>query len=1738
MNKSKTNIFLLFLPLFFLLFTVVFLSPLALADVPQNGGLNNRPNCNEFGVKCNVSDPGDWKGAIMSVINYFLTFLGLIAVIVIIYAGVRLLVSLGNEQAVKTATKTIMYAVIGLLIVFLAYAIVVWVANVPTNTNSGANLLGSSSMYSADLLGSSAQDNATIDFVQENKKIFDAMDREISQLSKPSDAKNVVNNYIPQFTNLYNRLPNIATAQTATEHFLDALRQYSNEPTSTSYNSVKRYYNDLQGVLAKLPRMKAVISVIKTSGPVPLVVMFDGSGSSDPTGNTIPAENYEWWYLDTSGNRVNLGHGPIVSETFKIPNTYVVHLRIKSPVVNGKPSVLDGEATISIKAQMPPAMIHLNINNVDVSDLDYYKVTLEEAQKGLVFDPSGSVPKDGFQFVQTYWHFGDAQNAIVIDGSPLSYIHAYQKLGWYPVTLRLTDNAKQSFTKKINIEVSASVAIINITPKTGTTDTFFTFSSTQSRVPGGYKSIQWSIMKKEGEKIKESHDSFFTYRFDQPGIYTIFLNILDFNNVPVQTSVDLKVNSKPPVVNLLIKQKDSGHPNVFVFDASNSYDPDLGESLTYKWFVNGLPVTLANANEMSSKGEYVFREKKTYRVTLQVSDTSGNISEKTQNVVVTSVIGIDLSLNPVVARVQQDVTITATSDGAIFYVYDYGDGTTEKTDKSIVKHRYSKSGTFSLKVTAYDASDNSNTATALVHIAEADQPFAVVGYTINGDMRSMEKGLCNGNDGIVVSRADRIVFDGSKSVDRDGSPKNLDYSWDFGDTVMSTKPTVSHTFTALTNTTCNKVVLTVIDRANGKVVSSDPLYFKVANDPPTMQDLILSAPPEPITPVTVTASVRGAQDRDGKIVEYKWYYYQEYGDENFGTRITNVPSTTFIIPTRGLGGDRVTYHFVVEIKDNDGAVVSSEDALGKTVELTVLNRPTEAPTLDITVNKTTVKAGEAVQLIATARDSKGNILPDAKISWDFNSDGKYEDTTSGSYVNHIFQQPGNYTVAAKVDYQGTTNNNQIDIYVNPRSDSSVTAAFLYTVVDKTVFFQNNSKGQNLKYAWDFDLAVDSDGDGNAQNDVDAQDANPKHTYPHVGNYQVKLSVTGDNGAKDDVTRKVEIPKTNPVKIDPTKSLQAILVTIPEVNPVDHKVHITKDNNKVTVYAGASVGSIKEYQIDKNIYDASDDITNKNDPSFHDGSTVMLVYVPTADPIAIKLTVVGNDNTQDSVVVPVVFDDISPNTNTNSVVQQVNEKKEVLKETVQQSTMLEDKKTAITTLLTQGDVDSLTKVKDLITSDGTLSVEEKTTLVGQIEDIITLKQSYVDVDSAAERIKSLLMDAEPLVRIQINRALITMRESYGYDSQKVQSAAGEIKQALVDSEKITPDVRQQVEHILDQITTSAIVVPLNGNANTGTGTILNTNINALMTNNNNNGAISPVSPGSTPLWLSIIFGFLKFMLWILVIFVLLAILLFGGFIVYKKITGQDELDFEEFILDMRGKIEELFTKAKKGDQSSPILPEGKASETTSSTSSAEPVSSSLAAESSPVVSTAQPQPPFSEQSPTPPAPEGPVPDWLHIGQDVSQEVSPGDQEPASGVSEQSKSVENIPPDNASSATTETSSLSSPDMTKEEQPVEMMEPIPPVLSDEPAVTATGTATEDQWSPLQNEPEEEQIPIPGTDEPVGSEQTLPSPTSSSDQQNIGSKGQNGKKKRYYRPPYRNKNKNNNAGMPPKPPSSPLPS
>ena len=79
---------------------------------------------NGFTGTASGNTSADLIDAIVAVINALLALAGIVAIIFIVIGGVRYLASQGDEDAVAAAKNTIIYAIIGLLVIFLSAVIV------------------------------------------------------------------------------------------------------------------------------------------------------------------------------------------------------------------------------------------------------------------------------------------------------------------------------------------------------------------------------------------------------------------------------------------------------------------------------------------------------------------------------------------------------------------------------------------------------------------------------------------------------------------------------------------------------------------------------------------------------------------------------------------------------------------------------------------------------------------------------------------------------------------------------------------------------------------------------------------------------------------------------------------------------------------------------------------------------------------------------------------------------------------------------------------------------------------------------------------------------------------------------------------------------------------------------------------------------------------------------------------------------------------------------------------------------------------------------------------------------------------------------------------------------------------------------------------------------------------------------------------------------------------------------
>ena len=66
----------------------------------------------------------------LNILAAFLSLIGLIDVCVIIYGGMNIMLSQGNPEKVKSGRDTVVWAIVGSVIIFSALGIVIYVGNI------------------------------------------------------------------------------------------------------------------------------------------------------------------------------------------------------------------------------------------------------------------------------------------------------------------------------------------------------------------------------------------------------------------------------------------------------------------------------------------------------------------------------------------------------------------------------------------------------------------------------------------------------------------------------------------------------------------------------------------------------------------------------------------------------------------------------------------------------------------------------------------------------------------------------------------------------------------------------------------------------------------------------------------------------------------------------------------------------------------------------------------------------------------------------------------------------------------------------------------------------------------------------------------------------------------------------------------------------------------------------------------------------------------------------------------------------------------------------------------------------------------------------------------------------------------------------------------------------------------------------------------------------------------------
>ena len=107
---------------------LLFASVVSPLFVARNASANAVDQIKSRTSQVSDADSGaDLPSIAKTVVNTMLFIVGILAVIMIIFSGIRYITAHGDKGQVESAKNTLIYSIVGLVIAIIAYALVTWV---------------------------------------------------------------------------------------------------------------------------------------------------------------------------------------------------------------------------------------------------------------------------------------------------------------------------------------------------------------------------------------------------------------------------------------------------------------------------------------------------------------------------------------------------------------------------------------------------------------------------------------------------------------------------------------------------------------------------------------------------------------------------------------------------------------------------------------------------------------------------------------------------------------------------------------------------------------------------------------------------------------------------------------------------------------------------------------------------------------------------------------------------------------------------------------------------------------------------------------------------------------------------------------------------------------------------------------------------------------------------------------------------------------------------------------------------------------------------------------------------------------------------------------------------------------------------------------------------------------------------------------------------------------------------
>jgi hypothetical protein len=369
----------------------------------------------------------------------------------------------------------------------------------------------------------------------------------------------------------------------------------------------------------------------------------------------------------------------------------------------------------------------------------------------VIFDASGSFGYCGI--INYTW--------MLMDGVPVTLYgvrqtYRFDNPGMFVVTLKVTDVLGNWDDDTMTVTVNDITPPVSNAGPDRTVDegTLVTFNGSGSSDNVGIVNYTWTFTDGSAVTLYGAQP---TYRFDNPGIFVVTLNITDAagNSATGTLTITVRDLGAPVADAGLDEIVDEG--TLMTFDGSGSSD-NVGIK-NYSWtFTDGIPITL-----LGVQPTFNFENPGIFVVTLNITDAAGNWGIDTMTVTVNV-------LPPPVANAGPDQLIDEGTlltfnggrsfgiAGIVNYTWNFSDGILVTLYDAQPTYRFENPGIFIVTLNVTDVAGNWKTDTLIVKVKDITSPVA------------------NAGPDQTVDEKISVMFNGNGSSD---NVEIINYTWTF-----------------------------------------------------------------------------------------------------------------------------------------------------------------------------------------------------------------------------------------------------------------------------------------------------------------------------------------------------------------------------------------------------------------------------------------------------------------------------------------------------------------------------------------------------------------------------------------------------------------------------------------------------------------------------------------------------------------------------------------------------------------------------------------------------------------------------------------------------------------------------------------------------------------------------------------------------------------------------------------------